>query len=137
MRTTSLSPCSEPDEAALDKALRLARLQQLTLEAERLRLESRQAVAAHAAASERLAQAIREARAQLALARNGARHASQAMHPPSAPAAPPSQPLLLRPAQDGACPVAPTSPTFHASLPVQPGVPPLPHPLEGSPPRSG
>lgn len=69
MQTTIPFSLSEADEFALEKAQRQARLQQLTLQAERVLAESRAVLAAHLAERQRMAQAIEEARAQLAQAR--------------------------------------------------------------------
>ena len=65
-------PGREPDEHALETALRQAKLQELAEEAQRLHLECKRNLVVHQAASARMALAIEEARARLAQARTSA-----------------------------------------------------------------
>ena len=105
MQATSPLPFSETDEHALEQALRQATLEELAREARRVRLQSRQAVAAHLAACQRMAQAIQEARARLLLARSSVAGACEQQTPES---------------------VNMASQTFHKSPHLQASLPQLP-----------
>jgi hypothetical protein len=82
VQDTPLPPSCEPDPHAEEKALRQAKLQQLTLDAQRLVGESRRALAAHQVACERMMKAVQEARARLVVARGDSQRAAQQDAPP-------------------------------------------------------
>lgn len=91
MQSTPHTPIPEPDEHALEVALRQSRLEQLTSQAERFLRESREAVAESRRACARMAQAVRDARERLERSRQALRdelplHQTQAHREHRAPA---------------------------------------------------